>query len=40
MVDEIIAKSHPQKTLKEHIEDVLNAFEDLKRLGGQVGNTA
>ncbi|CUS77357.1 CRISPR-associated endonuclease/helicase Cas3 [Candidatus Kryptonium thompsonii] len=37
MVDEIIAKSHPQKTLKEHIEDVLNAFEDLKRLGGKLG---
>lgn len=33
MVDEIIAKSYPQKTLKEHTEEVLNNFEELKRLG-------
>ncbi len=37
MVDEIIAKSHPQKTLKEHTEDVLNTFEDLRRLRDKLG---
>ncbi|CUS92190.1 CRISPR-associated helicase/endonuclease Cas3 [Candidatus Kryptobacter tengchongensis] len=37
MVDEIIAKSHPQKTLKEHIDDVMNAFDNLRKLANKVG---
>ncbi|MEM3467632.1 MAG: CRISPR-associated helicase Cas3' [archaeon] len=36
MVDEIIAKSYPQKTLKEHTEDVMNSFNELKRLGDKL----
>lgn len=37
MVDEIIAKSYPQKTLKEHTEDVMNSFNELKRLSDKLG---
>lgn len=37
MVDEIIAKSYPPKTLKEHTYDVINEFNNLKKLGSKLG---
>ncbi|MCM8776862.1 MAG: CRISPR-associated helicase Cas3' [Candidatus Omnitrophica bacterium] len=37
MVDEIIAKSLPQKTLKEHTEEVINEFNNLRKLGDKLG---
>lgn len=37
MVDEIIAKTNPKKTLKEHTDDLLCAFNNLKKFGEQLG---
>lgn len=37
MVDEIIAKSRPLKTLKEHTDEVLEAFHNLKKLKDKLG---
>ncbi|MFN4220267.1 MAG: CRISPR-associated helicase Cas3' [bacterium] len=37
MVDEIIAKSLPQKTLKEHTEEVIKEFNNLRKLGDKLG---
>lgn len=37
MVDEIIAKSYPFKTLKEHTEEVLNTFHSFKNISNKLG---
>jgi len=37
MVDEIIAKSSPLKTLKEHVKDIMREFENLKKLSYKLG---
>ncbi|MCM8772228.1 MAG: CRISPR-associated helicase Cas3' [Candidatus Omnitrophica bacterium] len=37
IMDGIIAKSYPQKTLKEHTKDVMNLFDELKRLSDKLG---
>lgn len=37
MVDEIIAKSYPDITLKQHTEEVLAEFENFKKVGKKLG---
>lgn len=36
-MDEIIAKSFPYKTLKEHTDEVMNGFNNLRRLSKKIG---